>query len=339
MEGGDAVRATFEIDPPEAAEAVARQLTTAMAGGPAWAEGRVVDAGDRRAVIELPAALVEGNLPALVASVVAGEATEVGSLRRLRLVGLAVPDGFLPGPALGAAGPAGVGVIVKPSVGLSPRQVADVAAAAVAGGATWLKDDEVLADPPWCPLAERVTLVARRLQPGVTYCANVTGPYEGLMTRARRAVDLGATGVMVAAAAQGMDAVGALRRAELGVPVLAHRAGSGPWARNQHFGPTGAVLTRLFRLAGADAVIVGAFGGKLFETESEVEANLAAARDPMVGVRPSTALLGGGLGPPDVVGQVARAGGSGVVALLGSAAYDSPGGLERAVADAVASLP
>lgn len=333
------IRATFELEPANQAAALARQLTTAMAGGPAWAEGRVVACVGSRVEIEVPASLVGGNAAALMAGVVAGEAMEVGTLRRCRLVDLILPPGLLPGPAIGASDQAEVGVIIKPSLGLNPSEVADVAAAAVAGGARWIKDDEVLADPSWCRLRERVQMVGSRLPPGVIYFANITGPSTTLVDRARMVVDLGATGVMVAAIPQGLGGVTELRMAGLGVPVLAHRAGSGPWCRNERFGLTGAVLIRLLRCAGADAVVVGAFGGKLFETDAQVTDNLNAARDDSDSLLPVTALLGGGLGPDHVAEQVRRAGGRGVVVLLGSAAYQQPLGLEHAVAVAVAALP
>jgi len=332
------IRATFELDPIDLALTLALQLSTAMAGGPQWAEGHVVSVTADRACIGLPAVLVGGNLAALMAGVLAGEAMEIAAIKRCRLVGLQLPDDLLPGPAIGASAGVDVGVIVKPSLGLTPDEVAEVVEAAVAGGARWIKDDEVLADPPWCRLSDRVGRVAPRLAPGVVYFANVTGPSTDLVDRARRVVDLGATGVMVAAVAQGLDGVLALRRADLGVPILAHRAGSGPWCRNDRFGITGAVLIDLMRAAGADAVIVGAFGGKLFESDGEVDSNLAAARRP-TDILSCTALLGGGLGAGDLAGQFLRAGGTGLVGLLGSAAYGrGRAGLARTVAAAVASL-
>jgi ribulose-bisphosphate carboxylase large chain len=231
-----------------------------------------------------------------------------------------------------------VGVIVKPALGLSPAEVAEVVRAAVAGGARFVKDDETLGDPPWCPLEERVEAVSKVLDAGVVYCPNITGPGRGLLDRARRAVDLGATGLLLNPFAQGLDGLVALREAALGVPLFAHRAGSGPWARNPAFGPTGAVLARLLRLCGADYVVVGGFGGTLFESDDEVRANLAAVRGPCGSARPAVAAMGGGLGPDDVRGQVEAAGGDGVLVLLGSRAHAFPGGLEAAVRRAVAHL-
>jgi ribulose-bisphosphate carboxylase large chain len=322
------IRATFDVEP--------------SGFNKAFAEWRAAEVGREgsRIMLDIPEDNWGSDVTLLVSAVVAGEVTEVGELNRCRLVSLELPDGLLPGPATGATSMEGncVGVIVKPSLGLAPQQVAEVARAAVAGGAALIKDDETLGDPSWCPLEERVAAVARALEPGVVYCANVTGAPDSLLTRARRAVELGATGLLVNPFAVGLGALVALRQAALGVPVLAHRAGSGPWARNERFGPSGAVLARLTRLCGADYVIAGAYGGKLFETEAEVDTNVAAAREPCGSARPSVVALGGGLAPDDVGYQVERAGGAGLVVLLGTAAQTYSGGLEVAVRRAVSAV-
>ena len=320
------LRATFELHPPGSGEVLAPL------------RGRVVAEDGGTVVLELPDDNWGDDVALLVSSVVAGEVMEVGRLTRCRLVALDLPDGLLPGPAIGASRGAAVGVIVKPPLGLSPGEVADVARAAVAGGARFVKDDETLGDPPWCPLMERVRAVAKVLEPGVGYCPNVTGRSSTLLDRARRAVDLGATGLLVNPFAQGLDSLVTLRRAGLGVPLFAHRAASGPWARNRAFGPTGPVLARLLRLCGADYGVVGGFGGTLFESDDEVRANLAALREPCGSAKPATAALGGGMGPDDVRAQVDAAGGDGLVVLLGARAHADPGGLEAAVRRAVESL-
>jgi ribulose-bisphosphate carboxylase large chain len=335
------IRATYEIEPIEAAEALALRASTGMEGGPEWARGRVVAEDAGRAVLEFPDESWGANVTLLFSALVCGEAGENGTIRRCRLVDLQVPDGLLPGPMFGPLGqraPVGVGVIVKPSLGLSPVEVADVARAAVAGGADFIKDDEILGDPPWCPLEERVGAVAKVLEPGVVYCANITGTGVSLVERARRVVSLGATGVMVNAFAQGLDAVVALRQANLGVPILAHRAGSGAITRNDRFGAHGSVLARLARLCGADFWIVGGFGGALFETDDEVRANIEAVRGACGSARPAVAALGGGLGPEGVAHQARMAGGAGLLMLLGSQAYRHGGGLEAGVRAAVAAL-
>lgn len=340
------IRATYELEPPGSAEALALMESAGMASGPHFVRARVVSDEGGRAVVGFPVGNWGADATMLVSAIVAGEVTETAAITRCRLVDLDVPDGLFPGPAFGGERRIEVGVIVKPSLGLAPSEVAAVAEAAIAGGATFVKDDELLANPTWCPFDERVRAVAKVLPPsGVTYCANVSGPVTGLLDRARLAVGLGATGLMVNAVAQGLDSVLALRQAGLGVPILVHRAGSGPWCRNESFGPTGAVLTRLCRLLGADFVIAGAFGGKLFETADQLRANIAAAHEPLGSARPSWALLGGGIGPDNAASQVAAASGpgaGGLLLVLGSRAHEAPGGIEasvRAVREAVGVAP
>jgi ribulose-bisphosphate carboxylase large chain len=316
------LRATFELAPPGSLSVLAPL------------RGRVVADDGATVVLELPDDTWADNVNLLLSSLVAGEFMETRAVSRCRLVELELPDGLLPGPAFGASGGVTVGLIVKPALGLAPAEVADVVAAGVAGGAGFVKDDETLGDPPWCPLHERVAAVAKVLEPGVVYCPNVTGPAATLLERARTVVELGATGLLVNPFAMGLDSLLALR--PLGVPVFAHRAASGPWARNASFGPTGAVLARLLRLCGADYVIAGGFGGTLFESDDEVRANLDAIRGPCGTARPAVAALGGGVGPDDVARQVAAASGDGLLLLLGSRAYDY--GVEAAVRRAVSSL-
>lgn len=340
------IRATYEIEPAGAADTVAIRASIGMEDGPDWARGRVVAEHDGRAVIEFPDDNWGDNVALLMSTLVSGEGSEIGTITRCRLVDLDLPDGLLPGPAFGPAAQAqqtraGIGVIVKPSLGLTPVEVGEVARSAVAGGAVFIKDDEILGDPPWCPLDERVRSVAKALEPGVVYCPNITGSSVTLVERARRVVDLGATGVLVNAFAQGLDAVVALRRAEIGVPILAHRAGSGALTRGERFGASGAVLARFARQCGADYWIVGAFGGSLFETDEAVRATLDALREPSGNIRPAIAAFGGGLGPANVAAQASQAGGSGMVMLLGSQAYGHPDGIEggvRAAVEAVAAM-
>ena len=347
------IRATFELEPAGSAEALAIEESTGMPDGPAFVRGRVVVDGDAdgRCVLEFPASNWGRNVPLLVSSLVAGEGVETRAFTRCRLVGLELPDGMLPGPAFGApsllpSAGRGVGVILKPSLGLSPAECAIAADAAARGGAMLVKDDELLGDPPWCPLEERVRAIASVLHPSVVYCPNVTGPSASLVDRAWRVVELGATGVMVNAFAQGLDAVLALRDAALGVPVFAHRVGSGPLARGERFGASGAVLVALTRWCGADFVQVGAYGGKLFDTDGEVDAQLAAARSPLGGgggadsggVLPSVAVVGGGVGAHNAASLARRAGGDGLLLLLGSAAYLDSRGLTASVRATVEAL-
>src|SRR5262249_60787880 len=126
------------------------------------------------------------------------------------------------------------------------------------GGAALVEEEELLGNPESCSLEELVRAVAAA---GVNYAANVTGPVETLLERAARVVELGAGAVMINAFAQGIDALRALREAELGVPIFAHRVGAALWARQPAFGIAPAVVAELTRLCGADYVQVRSLSG------------------------------------------------------------------------------
>jgi ribulose-bisphosphate carboxylase large chain len=356
---GDRLVATFELEPAGSGRALAVEESTGTKAISAamWARvgGEVLSDEGGRAVIAWPWRNWGANIPQLMASVLVGEGCETARFTRCRLVAMDWPDELVAalggGPRLGLQGVRAflgteaavrplLGGIVKPSLGLGPAEVAATAAALARGGCDLIKDDELLADPDWCPLAERVPAVAAALAEvgrQVLYAANVSGPIETLLDRAAAAVDAGAMAIMVNAFATGIDAVRAVAAADLGVPVLAHRVGAGPIVRNADVGVDGAVLCELTRIAGADLVQIGGFGGKLFDTHDEVARNLAACRRPLGGARVPVPVNGGGVWAGSAPTVLAAAGHD-VMLLLGMGAYEHPGGPEagaRSVKEAI----
>ena len=362
MGGGDRLVATFELEPPGSARALAVEESTGTEALPAdvYARvgGEVLEDEGGRAVIAWPWRNWGANLPQLMASVLVGEGCETARFTRCRLVAMEWPDEMVSalggGPRFGLDGVRAwlgsgaetrplLGGIVKPSLGLGPADVAATATALARGGCDLIKDDELLADPDWCPLAERVPAVAAALASvgrPVLYAANVSGPIDTLLDRAVAAVAAGATAIMVNAFATGIDAVRAVAAAGLGVPVLAHRVGAGPIVRNPEVGVDGAVLCELTRIAGADLVQIGGFGGKLFDTHDDVARNLAACRRPLAGARVPVPVTGGGVWAGSTPAVLAAAG-SDIMLLLGMGAYEHPGGPEagaRSVKQAIEAV-
>jgi ribulose-bisphosphate carboxylase large chain len=331
------IRATYEIDPPESAETLALIESVGRADGPDHVRARVVEGGAGRAVLEFPAANWGADVTLLVSSLFAGEWADSAAFSRCRLVDVEWPAGFWPGPAFPAPDGVQVGAIVKPSLGLAPAEVAEVAAALAAGGADLIKDDELLGNPVWCPLEERVRAVSAALSGDARYAANVSGPVDGLLTRARRAVELGAGAVMVNAFPQGLDSLRALREADLGVPIFAHRVGAAFWTRGPSLGVAPRVIAELTRFCGADFVQVGSFTGSVYDTPEDVRAQIDGCHGDL-GVARTVAVLGGDVGPANAARQVSQAGAaSGLMVLLGSAAYDgvSPEAAVRATVESV----
>ena len=331
------IRATYELEPHGAAEELARIESTGLPWGPRAVRAHVVSESGGRAVVDFPEANWDADATLLVSAIFAGEWADSAAFSRCRLVEVEWPDGLLPGPAFDAPDRVLVGAIVKPSLGLSPREVAETAGALARGGADLVKDDELLGDPEWCRLEERVRRVVAAIPGEVRYAANVTGPAESLLRRAARAVDLGAGALMVNAFAQGLGSLSMLREAELRVPIFAHGVGAAFWARGREFGVARAVIAELTRLCGADYVQVGSFSGTVSDTPDEVRGQIRACHRSL-GVARAIAVLGGGIGPRNARAQVELAGvESGVMVLLGSAAYEG-GSPEDAVRATVESL-
>jgi ribulose-bisphosphate carboxylase large chain len=332
------IRAVYELHPLEAAETLALIESVGRADGPEEVRGRVVAYEEGRAVLEFPEANWGTDVTLLVSSLIAGEWADSSAFTGCRLVGVDWPGGIFPGPAHDPPDRVLVGAIVKPSLGLSAREVAATASSLAVGGADLVKDDELLGDPAWCPLEERVRAVAAAIPEDVRYAANVTGPVDSLLPRAERAVEVGATALMLNAFAQGLDSLRALRALELGVPIFAHRVGAALWARDRRIGVAPDVIAELTRLCGADYVQVGSFSGSVYDTPAEVRAQIDACHRPVHGNRAAVAVIGGGVGPRNAPAQLGSAGRSdGVMLLLGSGAYEhgSPTDAVRATVEAV----
>jgi 3-oxoisoapionate-4-phosphate transcarboxylase/hydrolase len=330
------IRATYELAPPEAVEALVTVTSTGVPDDPGGTRP-TVEWTDGRATLSYPADNWGVDVTLLVSALFAGEWAELAALERCRLVDVEWPAGTFPGPAFDPPDRVLVGAIIKPSLGLRPREAAQTAASLTDGGADLIKDDELLGDPEWSPLEERVRAVVAAIAESVTYAPNVSGSADGLLRRAERAVELGAGALMVNAFAQGLDSLRLLRAAELGVPLFAHRVGVALWSRGA-LGVAPAVVAELTRLCGSDYVLVSSFTGKMADPPDDVRAQIDACRRPL-GVRRSVAVLGGGLTPENAAEQVAAAGArDGLMVLLGSGAYSHPGGPAEAVRATVEAI-
>ena len=118
--------------------------------------------------------------------------------------------------------------VIKPNIGLPPEPFAELGYQGWLGGLDVAKDDEMLADAPWCPLAERSALLgqARRraeAATGVTkgYMANITDEVDRLLDLHDLAVGNGANMLMVNAMPVGLSAVRMLSR-HTRVPLVGH---------------------------------------------------------------------------------------------------------------------
>lgn len=264
-----------------------------------------------RATIIHPHGNFGPRLPNLMSAVMGEGVFFTPGIPLIRLEDLRFPASYLAhfeGPQFGVAGvraqlqaydrPIFFGVI-KPNIGLPPEPFAALGYEGWRGGLDIAKDDEMLADAPWSPLAERVAaLGAARLraerETGVPkmYLANITDEVSRLRELHDVAVSAGANAVMVNALPVGLSGV-RLLRGHARVPIVSHFPFIAAFSRLPSYGVHSRVMTRLQRLAGCDVVIMPGFGGRMMTPESEVLANVRACLDPMGTIAPSLPVPGG----------------------------------------------
>lgn len=267
----------------------------------------------RRAVLRLrfPLDNFGPSLPNLLAAV-AGNLFELKELAAIRLIDLDLPPAFAEryaGPGFGVEGtrrlmsrPDGVmiGTIVKPSVGLSPADLADLAGQLAAAGIDFIKDDELQGNGPSAPLAERVKAVMPVLErhadrTGVKpmYAFNITDDIGRLQANHDLVVAAGGTAVMACVNLVGLAGIEYLRTFS-SVPIHAHRAMLGAIARSQQVGIAYRAWQKLARLSGADHLHTNGISNKFYESDAQVLDSIAAVREPLLGLTPTLPVLSSG---------------------------------------------
>jgi ribulose-bisphosphate carboxylase large chain len=253
-------------------------------GGP-WRRARIT--------ISFPVDNVGANL-ATLAAVVAGNLYDLGEVTGLRLESIALPWSYrqrFPMPAQGIAGTRRltgtakgplVGSIIKPNVGLSAAQTAELAATLCEAGLDFIKDDEISADPVHAPLAERIPAVmaaVRRHQDKtgkhVMVAFNITDETDAMRRHADLVAREGGSCVMASLNWCGFSAIETLRRST-DLALHGHRNGYGAFSRHPLLGIGFQAYQVLWRLAGVDHMHVHGLKGKFAQEDEEV---VTSARD------------------------------------------------------------
>lgn len=194
--------------------------------------------------------------------------------------------------------------MIKPCLGFSPKQGAELFYETALGGIDFIKDDELLGNLSFCPLEERVReyTKAARAAFEVTgketiYIPNITDHVANLVENAKRAVDAGAKMVMVNFAAVGIGALQMLRE-RVTVPIMGHYAGAGPFYEGPCSGISSSlVLGKLPRFAGADIVMINTpYGGYPLKRPVYLR-TVHELSLPLRHIKPTLPSCGGGVNP------------------------------------------
>src|SRR5439155_7366617 len=143
--------------------------------------------------------------------------------------------------------------IIKPSVGLSPRQTADLVAPLAAADIDFIKDDELMADPPHSPFDDRVDAVMRvindhadRTGKKVMVAFNISDEMDATLRHYEKVRAAGGTAVMVSLNSVGL--AGVKKVCDQGaLAVHGHRNGWGMLNRHPMLGVEFAAYQELWR--------------------------------------------------------------------------------------------
>ncbi len=268
--------------------------------------------------IAYPSILFEkGNMSQILSSV-AGNIFGMKAIKALRVMDIEFPKNIVNsfrGPQFGIKGirkllgvkkrPL-IGTIVKPKIGLHPKQHAKVAYEAWVGGLDIVKDDENLTSQRFNTFEKRIveTLKMREKAERETgevkiYMPNITAETSTMIERAKFVADHGGRYVMVDVFTVGFSALETIREVteDLGLVIHAHRAMHAAITRNKEHGMTMYAFAKIFRLIGVDQLHTGTVVGKMEGSKEEVKAIDDMLRSKWYNIKPTFPVASGGLHP------------------------------------------
>ncbi|MCD6557583.1 MAG: type III ribulose-bisphosphate carboxylase [Candidatus Aenigmarchaeota archaeon] len=294
------------------------------------------------------------NIPQLLSGL-AGNIFGMKIVKNLRLLDIKFPKKYVKnfkGPKFGFHGVRKIlgikkrpvlGTIIKPKVGLSPIEFANVAYKAYSGGLDFVKDDENLTSLRFCKFEDRVIKmldVVDRIKEeqgrNVLYAANVTAPTRIMLKRADFVYAHGGRCIMIDILTAGFSALQELRSQNYKMVIHAHRAGHASVTRNKKHGISMYLIAKLSRLIGVDQLHIGTAVGKMEGQVKEVLAIKDIIQKDHVRVKgylsqdwykiyPVFAVASGGL-HPRLVPEVIKIMGKDIVIQAGGGVHGHPGG-------------
>lgn len=258
---------------------------------------------------------------------------------RAKLVDVEFPREYVqlfPGPKFGIAGVRErLGVqerplllnMIKPCLGFPPEVGADIFHEVALGQVDIIKDDELLTNPEYLPLPQRVKAYIKARDRAyeetgkrVAYFVNITDRVPQVLENARLAAELGADGLMINFVFTGLDVLMAIAEdKEVNLPVLAHYAGSGPWIESTASGMDSQLyLGKLARLAGADIVLYNTPYGGYPYLRHKYMLMAQTLQQEFYHIKPSLPAVGGGVIPGMVPTLVQELGADLLIAAGGS---------------------
>ena len=229
-----------------------------------------------------------------------------------------------------------LGGIIKPKTGISPEVLLAMVKQMVEGGVNFIKEDEILSNPSFCPIKERVPLIMnylnKRIEDGyspVVYavCINSDSPY--LLERVKDVYELGGNAVHINFWS-GMGSYLSIRRLTdtFDRDFFIHFQKSGDKILtnvNHDFHIDWKVICQLAGLSGVDFIHAGMWGGYMNDDEEELKQVLSILHEYNVVPALSCGMH------PGIVNAIVKRFGNNFMANCGGSIHGHPGGTLKGV--------
>jgi ribulose-bisphosphate carboxylase large chain len=238
------------------------------------------------------------NLPVMV-STLQGNLYEITQFTGLKLMDIELPASFgnhYSGPTFGIDGcrkltgvndrPL-IGTIIKPSIGLSIEQTADIVKTLAEAGIDFIKDDELLSSSANSDFNDRVDAVMKVINTyadksgkKVMFAFNISGEVDEMLQRYEKIVNSGGTCAMVSINSVGLSATKKICDQKQ-LAIHAHRNGWGMLTRHPLLGIDFKAYQKIWRLAGVDQLHVNGIQNKFWESDDSVVNSIEVCLKPM----------------------------------------------------------
>ncbi len=279
-----------------------------------------------------------------ILNLVAGDAFASRYHWGLRLLDIKLPDSFLSsyrGPALGTSGVKEVfgeegpylGVIIKPSVGISLDYLISRLRDSEECGVNVLKDDEKAVSLRDEVRMRKLERVADELKRGknIIYAFNVSGRLSKTLELVKKISEVNQSmenriAVMITAVTMGISVLEHIRDVlnDIGderTPIYVHRTMHAAFTKNRDHGIDMKVLIKLFRVAGADMQHIGALIGSHPRRGIEAPARIKRCFGELGGLKRSMPVISGGLNLGNLEANMSDLGMGDAILMVGRGAY------------------
>ena len=235
----------------------------------------------------------EDGITQLMVQVMGGQ-LDIDNVKYCRLLRLQFPDkvkSYFLGPKYGITGIRDYlnlhdkplfGGIVKPKTGITPDLLLNMVKEMVEGGVNFIKEDEILSNPDFCPISVRVPLIMDYIKSTgkrVIYAVCINSDYPYVIDRVKEVHALGGNAVHINFW-NGLGVYKAVR--ELDLPIFVHFQKSGDKIltdESHRFSIDFNVICQLAGMMGVDFIHAGMWGGYCSDEKEKLANNLATLHE------------------------------------------------------------